>query len=154
MDQHLVLILAEVLKRIALTRVVIKDQNHELLRKFIFQYVLEEGRIGCNSGDGPETSMMWHTHFFDSLLYELVEILDTNELDFPLRLIRSIPRAGMSRTRPAVGLLRWSGGGCSTTPLIFRLLATCSLCNSGPLWRWKRYSGILEGHNLGEELVV
>jgi len=46
MDHHLVLILAEVLNRIALTGVSIKGWNHELLGKFIFQYVLGEGRIG------------------------------------------------------------------------------------------------------------
>ena len=58
MDHHLVLILAEVLNRIALTGVAIKCQNYELLGKLIFQYVLGEGRIGCISDDGPESIVM------------------------------------------------------------------------------------------------
>ena len=49
MNQHLVLIPAEVLEQIALTGVAIKSQNHELLRKFIFQDVLRE-RGGDASG--------------------------------------------------------------------------------------------------------
>ena len=54
MDYHLVLILAKMLIRIALIRVAIKGQNHKLLKKFIFQYVPGEGRIGCIVGDDPE----------------------------------------------------------------------------------------------------
>jgi len=92
--------------QIALNGVAIKGQNHELLGQFIFQYVLREGRIGYISGDGPESAMMWHTYFFNSLLYELVEILDTDELlNFPSRMIRSILRAGMRRIRPTFRLL-------------------------------------------------
>jgi len=45
-DHHLVLILAEVLNRIALTGIAIKGRNHELLGKFIFQYALRKGGIG------------------------------------------------------------------------------------------------------------
>ena len=49
---------------------------------------------------------MQHTRSFYSLLYELVEILDADELlDFPPKMSRSILRAGMWRTRSAVGLL-------------------------------------------------
>jgi len=59
MGHHLILILAEVLNRIALTGVVIKSQNHEILGKFIFQYAFREGRIGCISGNGPESAVMW-----------------------------------------------------------------------------------------------
>jgi len=47
MDHHLVLILAEVLDQVTLIGVIIKDQNRELLGKFIFQYALGEGRVGC-----------------------------------------------------------------------------------------------------------
>jgi len=94
MDHHLVLILAEVLNRNALTGVAIKGRNHELLEKFIFQYVLREGRIGCISVDGPESAVMGHTRFY-SLFYKLVEILDANELfSFLLRMNRSILRTG------------------------------------------------------------
>jgi len=79
--------------------VVIKGQNHELLGKFIFQYGLGEGKIGCINGNGLESVMMRHTHFFNLLLYKLVEILGTDEcLSSPLRLIRSILCAGMRRT--------------------------------------------------------
>jgi len=41
-DHHLVLILAEMFNWIALTRVAIKSQNHELLGKFIFRYMTPE----------------------------------------------------------------------------------------------------------------
>ena len=58
MDHHLVLILAEVLDKITLTEVAIKGQNHELLRKFIFQYVLRERGVRCIVGDGSEPAMM------------------------------------------------------------------------------------------------
>ena len=61
MDHNLVLILREMLNRTALNRVAIKGRDHELLGKFIFQYILGEGRIGCNSGDCPESAVMWHT---------------------------------------------------------------------------------------------
>ena len=64
-----VLILAEMLNRFAQTRVAIKDQDQELLGKFIFQYIFREGRIGCISGNGPESTVMWYSHFFDSLSY-------------------------------------------------------------------------------------
>ena len=83
MDHHIVLILAKMLNRIALTRVVIKGQNYELLEKFIFKYVPGEERIGCISSDDPESVKMWHTCSFYLLLYKLVEILNANELDFP-----------------------------------------------------------------------
>jgi len=43
MDHYLVLILTEMLDQITLIGVAIKCQNHELLEKFIFQYVLGEG---------------------------------------------------------------------------------------------------------------
>ena len=58
MDHHLVLILAEVLDRVALIGVAIKGQNHESFRKFVFQYDLEEGGVGCISGDGSESAVM------------------------------------------------------------------------------------------------
>ena len=50
MDHHLVLILEEVLNRIALIRVAIKGQNHELLEKFIFQFAIKERGVGCIRG--------------------------------------------------------------------------------------------------------
>ena len=68
------------LNRIALTGIVIKGQKQELVGKFIFPYSLGEGGVGYISGDGPKSTTMWHTRFFDSLLYEFVEILDTDEL--------------------------------------------------------------------------
>ena len=81
---------------VALTGVATKGQNHELLGKFILQYGLREGRIGCINGDGPEFAVVRHTRFFDLLLYELVEILDTDEcLNSSSRLIRLILRVGM-----------------------------------------------------------
>jgi len=84
MDHHIVLILAKMLNRIALTRVAIKGRNYELLEKFIFKYVPGEGRIECISGDDPESVKMWHTCSFYLLLYKLVEILNADELlDFP-----------------------------------------------------------------------
>jgi len=58
MDHHFVLILAEMLNRIALTEVTIKGRNHELLEKFIFSNIPGEGRIRCISGDGPESAEM------------------------------------------------------------------------------------------------
>jgi len=60
MDHHHILILKEVLERIALTGVAIKGQNHELLEKFILQYALRERRVGCIGGDGSESAMIWH----------------------------------------------------------------------------------------------
>jgi len=95
-----------VLNRIALSRVAIKGRDHKLLRKFISQYVLREGIIGSISGDGPESAVMWHTRFFESLSYELVEILDTDELlDLPPRIFRSILHAGMRQTQSVIELL-------------------------------------------------
>ena len=82
--------------RVALTTVAIKGQNGELLGKFIFKYVLREGGVGCIGGDGSKSAMIWHSCFFDSLLYNLVEILDTNELLYPSpRVIMMISRMGM-----------------------------------------------------------
>ena len=99
MDHHLVLILKEVLEWITLTAAATKSQNHELLRKFIFQYALGERGIGCIGGDGSESIVMWHPRLFDLLLYKLVEILDTDELiGLPPRMIMSILRAGIRRT--------------------------------------------------------
>ena len=46
-DHHLVLIFAEVLDRVALIGVAIKGRNHELHGKFIFQYAIGEGGVGC-----------------------------------------------------------------------------------------------------------
>jgi len=83
MDRHLVLILVEMLDRVTLTGVAIKSWNHELLEKFIFQYVLRKVGIGCISDDGSESVVVRHSYFFDSLLYKLVEILDTDELLYP-----------------------------------------------------------------------
>jgi len=106
-------------------------------------------------GDGPEFVVMWHTRFFYSLLYELVEILNADELfSFSLRMIMSILHAGIKRTRLPIGLLQCSGGGCSATPPTLRLLVACGLRGSRPQWRWKRYSGVLEGCELDEESVV
>ena len=96
MDYHLILILAEVLDRVTLTGVAIKGQNHELLRKFIFQYAPGEGRVRYISGDGSESAVMLHSCFFGSLLYKLVEILDIDELlGLPSSMIVLILRAGM-----------------------------------------------------------
>ena len=53
-----------------------------------------------------------------------------------------------------IGLFRWSGGGCFTTPLTFRLFATCSVHSAGPLWRRGRYSDVLEERYLVKEVVV
>ena len=99
MNHHLVLILTEVLDRIALTGVAIKGQNHELLGKFIFHYVLREGRVGCIGGDGFESAVMWHPHLFESLLYKLIEIMDIDKLhSFPSRMIMSILHIGKRQT--------------------------------------------------------
>jgi len=54
MDHHLVLLLTEVLNWVALTGVAIKGWNHEFFGKFVFQYGLGEGRIGCINGDDPD----------------------------------------------------------------------------------------------------
>ena len=51
MDHYLVLIVAEVLDRIALTGVADEGWNCELHGKFIFQYHLREGVVGYISGD-------------------------------------------------------------------------------------------------------
>jgi len=76
-----------------------KGQNHELLGKFMFEYDLGERRIGCINGDGPKSAVIRHTHFFDSYLYGLIEILDMDEyLSSSSKLIRSILRVGMRRT--------------------------------------------------------
>ena len=82
------------LDRIALTRVAINNQNHELLEKFIFQYALGERGVGCIGGDGSEFVVMRHYHFFDSLLHKLIKILDMDEGLSP-RVVVLIPRAGM-----------------------------------------------------------
>jgi len=84
------------LDQVALNRVAVKGRNREILEKFTFQYVLEEGGIGCISEDGSESAMMWHSRFFDSLLYKLVEILDTDELfSISPNMIMLIFRTGM-----------------------------------------------------------
>ena len=55
---------------------------------FVFLYGLKEERIGCINSDGPEFTIVRHTRFFNSLLCELVEILDTDEcLSSPSSLI-------------------------------------------------------------------
>ena len=66
-DHHLILILAEVLNRVTMTGVIVEGQSRELLKKFIFQYVFGEGRIGCICGDGSESVVTRHSCFFDSL---------------------------------------------------------------------------------------
>jgi len=66
-----------------------------LLEKFIFQYDLWEGGVGCIGGDCSESAVMRHSYFFDSLLYKLVGILDTDELVHPsLKVIVLIIRTG------------------------------------------------------------
>jgi len=96
MNHHLVLILVEMLDRFALTGVAIKSWNRELIEKFMFQYALRERKVGCIDGAGFESVVMRHCCFFDSLLYKLVEILDTDELlSVPPSIIVLIPRAGM-----------------------------------------------------------
>jgi len=140
MDHHLVLVLAEVLNCVALARVAIKGWNHELLRKFIFQCGHGEGRIGSINGGSIESVVMWHTRFFDSLLYELVEVLNTNEcVGSPPRLICSILHDGMSKTWFVVGLFRWRGGQCSATPLTLRLFVIYDSCSTESLWRRGQY---------------
>jgi len=80
-----------VYNQIALTRIAIKGRNYELLGKFIFKYVPQERRIGCISIDGSESAKMWNTCSLYLLLYELVEILDADELlGIPPRMNRSI----------------------------------------------------------------
>jgi len=89
----------EVMEWIALTEEAIKGRNHKLLREFVFQHGLGEGRIGCINSDILEFAVVRHTRFFNSLLYELVEILDTDECpSSPSRLIKLILRVGMGRT--------------------------------------------------------
>ena len=132
MDHHLILILAKVLNRTTLTGLPIKGWNRKLLVQFIFQYALREKGVGCFRGDGSVSAVIWHPCFFNSVLYKLFEILDTDELlGLPPRMIMSILRAGMGRTWPVIGLLRWSGGDCFAMPLDLRVLATCSLHISG-----------------------
>jgi len=80
MDHLLVLILMEVLNQVALTEVAIKGRNYELLGKFIFQYDLGEGRVGCIGGDSSESAMMRHSCLFNSFLHKLVKMLDIDEL--------------------------------------------------------------------------
>ena len=80
MNHHLDLKLAKVLDWVTLTGVAIKGQNRELLEKFIFQCVLGEEGVGCIDGDGSVSAVMRHSCFFNSLLYNLVEILDTDEV--------------------------------------------------------------------------
>jgi len=58
--------------------IVVAVENRELLRKFTFEYALGEERVGCMGGDGSESVMVWHSCLLDSLLYKLVEILDTD----------------------------------------------------------------------------
>ena len=56
------------------------------------------------------------TRFFYSLLYELVEILDTDKLDFPPRMIRSILHAGMRRTiRCRIASMEWGKLFCDAS---------------------------------------
>ena len=50
MDHYLVLILVEVLNGITLIGVAIKGRDHELLEKFIFQYILREGELDASVG--------------------------------------------------------------------------------------------------------
>ena len=76
MEHHLILVLTEVLDWVALIRVAIKGWNHESLGKSVFLCGHRDGRIGCINGVGPEFAVVRHTRFFDSLLHELVEILD------------------------------------------------------------------------------
>ena len=57
-NHHLILILTEMLDRIALTRIAVKSWNHELLEKFTFQYVLGERGVGCIGGDGSESAVV------------------------------------------------------------------------------------------------
>jgi len=78
-------------------------------------------------------------YFFVSLLYELIEILDTDELNFPPRMIRSILCAGM-RTRPTVELLQWSGEAAlwclrlwDCSPLVTSVVAGLS-GNESDIW--------------------
>ena len=81
------------LDRITLTRVAVKSR--ELLVKFTFQYILEEG-VGYIGGDGSVSTVMRHFCFSDSLLYKLIEILDTDELfGLPPCMIVMISRARM-----------------------------------------------------------
>ena len=95
MNHHLVLILAEMLDRVALTRLTVKCWNRELLGKFTFQYALEEERVGCIGGDGSESAMVWHSCFLDLLPYNLVEILDMEKLfGLPLSIIMLISHMG------------------------------------------------------------
>ena len=96
MNHHLILILTEVLDWVALTRLEFKGRDYELLEKFIFQYALGERGVGCIGGDGSESIVMRHPHFFGSLLHKIVEILETDEL-FGLspRVVMLIPRVGM-----------------------------------------------------------
>ena len=56
-DHHLVLILAKVLNRIALTGVIIKGQNLKLLEKILM-----------HQRDSPKSAVTWHIRFFNSLL--------------------------------------------------------------------------------------
>ena len=86
--------------------------------------------------------MVWHTHFFDSLLYEFVEI-SKNEQAGPSG------GDGVNSTHCWIVLTEW--GRLFAAPSTLRLLTTC---NSGSLWRQRCCSGVLEGRNLGEELVI
>ena len=80
MDYHFVLILTEVLDRVAMTGVAVKGQNREFRKKFTSQYILREGGVGCIGVDGSESAVMRHTYLFDSLLYKLVK--QTNSSTF------------------------------------------------------------------------
>ena len=50
------------------------------LGKFVLQYNLGEGGVGCIGDDGSESAVMQYSRFFDSLLHKLVEVLDMEEL--------------------------------------------------------------------------
>ena len=83
------------LNRVTLTGIAVKGRNRELLGKFIFQYDLGEVGVGCIGGDGSKSVVMWHSCLFDSFLYKVVEILDTDELLYLFsRVIMLISRAG------------------------------------------------------------
>ena len=96
MNYHLVLILAKVLDWVALAEIATEGNNHEFLEKFITQHALGERRVGCICSDCSEFVVGRHPRFLDSLLHELVENLDADELfSLPLNAIVLIPREGM-----------------------------------------------------------
>ena len=79
-DYYLVLILTEILNRIARTIVVVKGQNSEFFCKFTHQYALGDGRAESIDSDSSESAVMRHPFLLDSLLYKLIEILDADKL--------------------------------------------------------------------------